>query len=288
LSKYEGTRLGRQELLAEVLSDTPGALWSLTRIDELRGDGSYRPVLARVVVAIDPAGSAEGDETGIVVAGVDADGHGWVLVDASGQYEPTAWAHRAVQLYHSCQADRIVAETNFGGGMVESTIRAVDRNVPFRAVTASRGKVARAEPIAALYEQGKVHHLGSFPELEDQQCEFTSHFDRARAGYSPGRVDALCWALSDLMTTPMSSWGIFELYRCQALGIPIGHAARPDPTDNRVPWRRAYDEILNRPTPLHPEDQGGSVEHVNGPQAKLTYAPGSLEWAAQQKQKTNT
>jgi phage terminase large subunit-like protein len=288
VGKYEGTRLGRQELLGEMLSDTPGALWNLTRIDELRRDSSYCPELARVVVAIDPAGSAEGDETGIVVAGVDADGHGWVLVDASGQYEPTQWAHRAVQLYHSCQADRIVAETNFGGGMVESTIRAVDRNVPFRNVTASRGKAVRAEPIAALYEQGKVHHLGSFPELEDQQCEFTSHFDRARAGYSPGRVDALCWALSDLMTSPMKSWGTFEVYRCQALGIPIGPPRRPAQPDTRVPWRRAYDEILSRPTPDHPESSGGAVEHVNGPRAKLTYAPGSIEFELQQKEKTGS
>jgi phage terminase large subunit-like protein len=248
---YENTRLGRQELLGELLTDTPGALWTRDRIEELRRDAA--PVLQRIVVAIDPAGSVEGDETGIVVAGRDDADHGWILVDASGHYEPTQWAKHAVELYHRFHADRIVAEVNYGGAMVEATIRAIDPNVAFSAVTASRGKVARAEPVAALYEQARVHHLGSFPGLEDQMASFTSNFDRARTGFSPGRVDALVWAITELMVKPMVGWGIFELYRRQALGLPIaGRRSAP-------------------------------VEYINGPMAKMEYARGSLEWAAQQR-----
>ena len=140
--RYEGTRLGRQELLAELLDDTPGALWTRDRIEELRRDAA--PSFQRIAVAIDPAGSAEGDETGILAAGIDEAGNAWVLADESGQYQPTDWAQRAIDLYRRLHADRVVAETNFGGGMVEATLRAVDPNVSFRAVSASRGKVARA------------------------------------------------------------------------------------------------------------------------------------------------
>jgi phage terminase large subunit-like protein len=214
VTKYEGTRLGRQELLGELLTDTPGALWTRDRLEELRRDAA--PVMSRIVVAIDPAGSAEGDETGIIAAGVDEAGRGWLLADESGQYQPTDWARRAVALYHHLHADRVVAETNFGGGMVEATIRAVDPNVSYRAVTASRGKVARAEPVSALYEQGRVHHLGVYPELEDQLCGFTSHFDRTRAGFSPGRLDALVWALTELLVERMASEGAYEFARQEA------------------------------------------------------------------------
>jgi phage terminase large subunit-like protein len=159
VGKYQGTRLGRQELDAELLEDVPGALWSRDQIERLRRDvspGSFR----RLVVAIDPSGSGddEGDECGVVLCGVDENDRGWVLVDASGKYSPTEWANVAVGLFHKYKADRIVAEVNFGGSMVESVIRAVDPNVAFTALTASRGKVARAEPISALYEQGRVHH----------------------------------------------------------------------------------------------------------------------------------
>jgi hypothetical protein len=134
------------------------------------------------------------------------------------------------------RADRIVAEVNYGGGMVEATIRMVDPGVPFTSVTASRGKVARAEPIAALYEQGRVHHLGSYPELEDQMCGFTTAFDRRTAGYSPGRVDALVWALSELMVVPMKSFGIYELYRQMAAeqtARVTALIAAPDPVHQR-------------------------------------------------------
>ena len=214
--KYEGTRLGRQELMGELLLDVPGALWVRDRLDELRR--SQAPTSLRIVVAIDPSGtgSEEADECGIVAVGVDADGTGWVLADASGRYQPTEWAKRAIELYHRLHANCIVAETNFGGKMVEATLRAIDRNVAYRAVTVSSGKVARAEPVAALYEQGRVHHVGNFVELEDQMCAFTTAFDRTRAGFSPGRVDALVWALTDLILQPMKSWGTYELYRQRA------------------------------------------------------------------------
>jgi phage terminase large subunit-like protein len=222
--KYEGTRLGRQELLGELLTDTPGALWTLGLLDALRLETSP-PELARIVIAIDPSGTEEGDETGIIAAGVDHDGRGYVIVDASGQYSPPEWAKLAVKMYHDLHADRIVAETNFGSGMVEATIRAVDPNVSYRGVTASRGKVARAEPIAALFEQRKVWLVGSFPALEDQMTSFTSNFDRGRAGFSPGRVDALVWALSDLMAQPMPSYGLYEVTRRLAGGETVAQIA---------------------------------------------------------------
>jgi phage terminase large subunit-like protein len=172
--RYEGTRLGRQELHAELLSDTPGALWNLDQLD-----ASRLPVVGphiqvdRVVVAIDPAMSThEGsDETGIVVAARDNQDHFYVVADLSGRYAPHEWAEIAVAAYKSYMGDRIVAEINAGGAMVEATIRHIDRNVPIRTVHASRGKVTRAEPISALYEQERVHHVGTFPALEDQMCE---------------------------------------------------------------------------------------------------------------------
>src|SRR5262252_4183235 len=195
IRKYQGTRLGRQELDAELLEDTPGALWSHGIIDAARQAAA--PHLVRIVVAIDPAATSgeEADETGIVVAGKDHQGHGYVLADASGRHQPVEWAKIAVAAYRSHHADRIVAERNNGGAMVEATIRMVDSNVPVTTVWASRGKAARAEPVSALYEQGRVHHIGTFPKLEDQMCAFTTDFDRARAGYSPDRLDALVWGL---------------------------------------------------------------------------------------------
>ena len=215
--KYQGTRLGRQELEAEILEDLPGALWSRGMIEGART--RLAPSLLRVVVAIDPAAtSGEGaDETGIVVAGKDESGHGWVLADASGRYPPAEWAKIAIATYRAHCADRIVAEVNNGGEMVEATLRMVDPNVPFAAVRASRGKVTRAEPVAALYEQGRVHHLGAFPQLEDQMCGFArdmhGNLDLRAAGNSPDRVDALVWALTDLLVAPKPGDGIYEVYR---------------------------------------------------------------------------
>lgn len=199
VKRYEGTRLGRQELEAELLDDVPGALWRRDVIDRLRR--SEQPQTKRVVVSIDPAMTSgeEADETGIIVAAIGVDDNGYILEDLTGRYRPDQWAKKAISAYHQWQADRIVAEVNNGGEMVENTLRMVDRSVSYRAVRASRGKVIRAEPIAALYEQGKVHHVGSFPVLEDQMCAFTSDFDRSAAGYSPDRVDAMVWALTELM-----------------------------------------------------------------------------------------
>jgi phage terminase large subunit-like protein len=213
VKQYEGTRLGRQELDAELLDDIPGALWQRGVIEAARLHGT--PELARIVVAIDPAAAsnAGADETGIIVAGRDAGGHGYVLADASGRYPPAGWARTALSAYAAHRADRIVAEVNNGGEMVKATLRTVDPNVAFSAVRAARGKAARAEPIAALYEQGRVHHIGAFPRLEDQMCAFTSDFDSAAAGYSPDRVDALVWALTELLVQPRAGDGFFEAYR---------------------------------------------------------------------------
>ena len=196
--KYEGTRLGRQELLAEILDDVPGALWTLAMIDDNRMKAA--PDCRRVVVAVDPSGTkgdGGGDDIGIIAAGKAFDGRGIVLADRTVQDSPAGWARRAVATYHEFRADMIVAERNFGGEMVRSVIRTADSKVPVKLVTASRGKVARAEPVAALYEQGKISHVGALPELEDQMVAFTP--DGYVGADSPDRADALVWALSELM-----------------------------------------------------------------------------------------
>ena len=193
--RYEGTRLGRQELFAEILADTPGALWGRAQVDGLRV--REHPELVRIVVAIDPAVTSgeDADETGIVVAGKGVDGKAYVLKDLTCRMSPDGWARRAVNAYHEFKADRIVAETNNGGEMVRLTIVTVDRSVAFRGVHASRGKRTRAEPVAALYEQSRVHHVGGLPLLEDQMCSYVpDDYDG-----SPDRVDALVWAITDLM-----------------------------------------------------------------------------------------
>jgi phage terminase large subunit-like protein len=193
LEKYQGTRLGRQELDAELLDDVPGALWTRSILEKYRV--RYTPVLVRIVVAIDPAASVTEDsaETGIIVAGIDRLGEGYVIDDLTLKGSPDTWAKAAVDAYRKYQADMIVGEANNGGDMVESTIRTVDKNVPFKKVWASRGKYTRAEPVSALYEQGKVHHVGTFAELEDQYCTWVPGED------SPDRMDAAVWALTELM-----------------------------------------------------------------------------------------
>lgn len=201
LHKYGGTRLGRQELEAELLEQAEGSLWKRDQIERLRVAEYQLPPLIRIVVAIDPnASSAEdANECGIVSAGLGDNGHAYVLDDISGVFAPNEWASRAIGLHRERRGDRIIAEINNGGEMVENTLRMVDPSVPYSAVWASRGKVTRAEPISALYEQGRVHHVGPFPRLEDQMCAFTIDFDRKEMGYSPDRVDALVWALTELM-----------------------------------------------------------------------------------------
>jgi predicted phage terminase large subunit-like protein len=199
--KYGGTRLGRQEMDAELLADLEGALWNRALIDECRikrGDQPER--LRRVVVAVDPPGGASkaNAECGIIVAALGMDRHGYVLADLSGRLSPEQWARRVVEAYHGYKADKIVAEQNFGGAMVESTIRSIDSRVPIKMVVASRGKQFRAEPVASWYEQHRVHHVGEFPTLEDQM----TGWDPAESGPSPDRVDALVWALTELMGGP--------------------------------------------------------------------------------------
>jgi phage terminase large subunit-like protein len=199
--RYGGTRLGRQELEGEVLEDIPGALWTRESIDINRRPEAPME-MQRIIVAVDPATSSDegSDETGIVCVGIakDADGYsrGYVLADRSLRGSPDEWAKAAIATYREFEADRIVAEKNQGGEMVEAVIKAVDRNAPVSLVHASRGKVIRAEPISALYEQNRVHHVGRFDELEDQMCMFSADYDRANG--SPDRIDALVWGLSFL------------------------------------------------------------------------------------------
>jgi phage terminase large subunit-like protein len=200
ITKYEGTRLGRQELNAEVLLDMPGALWQRSKIDNLRIPADDTLRMERIVVAVDPAISSNetSNETGIIVAGRRDDGHGVTLEDDSGVYTPNEWARRVAALVRKYDADAVVAETNQGGDMVESVVRSVLPSVRYIGVKASRGKFTRAEPVAAKYEQNLIHHVGRLDKLEDQMCEFTPDFDRKTQGYSPDRVDALVWAYTEL------------------------------------------------------------------------------------------
>jgi predicted phage terminase large subunit-like protein len=192
--RYDGTALGRQELYAEVIDQMEGALWSLSMIEPKRV--SEIPEMKNIIVAVDPAVTSgdDADETGIVVVGKDTNNEYYVLEDKSGKYSPDQWGNVAIDLFHQWDADRIVAEVNNGGDLVERLIRTIDPNVRYKSVHASRGKMVRAEPVAALYEQGKVHHRGVFPELETQMCTYTGE----RPKPSPDRLDAMVWGLSEL------------------------------------------------------------------------------------------
>lgn len=208
MKKYEGTRLGRQELEAELLDKNENALFDLDnieahRVKRLNSDNEridYQ--FTRIVVAIDPAvtSSEKSDHTGIVVAGKGYDGHYYIIDDLTMLGKPVEWAKKAINAYHDYEADRIVAETNNGGDMIEMVLRNVDNNISYKKVTATRGKMVRAEPIANLYEQGKVHHIGMFKELEDQMCNYTGDIREK----SPDRFDALVWALTELSSNPQS------------------------------------------------------------------------------------
>lgn len=207
---YEGTRLGRQELYAEILEEAAGALWSMALLDEAQIEKNEVPLidedtgfqpdnlnLQRIVVAVDPAitSNEESDMTGIVVAGVDVNGIGYVLEDATGSYKPAEWAAKVADLYYKYKADRVVAERNQGGDMVRHTMQTEDPAIPLRLVHASRGKFARAEPVSALYEQHKVKHI---PGLDDLERQMTIWEPLGKMG-SPDRLDACVWAITDLM-----------------------------------------------------------------------------------------
>jgi phage terminase large subunit-like protein len=225
--RYEGTRLGKQEIFAEMLSDTPGALWSSDMIERANVVGKL-PDMQRVVVAIDPSGTAgasdKGDSVGIVVASLGVDAGGYILADRTCKLSPDGWGRRAVDAYREFRADRIICERNFGGAMCEYVIRSIDPNVPFREVTAARGKVARAEPAAALFEQGKIKFAHRMPELEEQLQAMTG------AGYvgdgSPDRADAMVWALHELFGAPEP--GIIGYARMEALKATAPRASVND------------------------------------------------------------
>jgi phage terminase large subunit-like protein len=235
IEKYEGTRIGRQELNAELLDDTPGALWSRGMIDQDRlvpSDPSKPiiiPHLSRIVVAVDPAkelGEAAA-ETGITVTGIDANGHGYVLEDCSVAGSPEEWGRAAITAYDEWDADLIVYEANQGGEMVAAVLRGAAKSmkddklrttdfVPMKAVHATRGKYVRAEPVSQLYEQHKVHHVGMFPILEDQMCEYTPD---GNMGYSPDRLDSLVWGFTELLIGGVPNQGLIEYYRQESQAI---------------------------------------------------------------------
>jgi len=190
------SRALRQEIEAEDIDDVPGALWRRAWLDQARVP--HPPAdLRRIVVGIDPAASSteSSDETGIVVGGVAADGHGYVLGDYSGRYTPQQWGRKAVDVFQLHGADRFIAEANNGGEMVAHVIKTVWPGAPVRLVHASRGKAARAEPVAALYEQGRIHHAGDFPLLEEQLCTW----DPLEGDRSPDRLDSTVWVFTELI-----------------------------------------------------------------------------------------
>ena len=198
-AEFEGTLVGRQELDGELIDDIPGALWNRALLERCREVGDA-PLHCRMVVAVDPPASAEGDACGIVVVALGTDGIGRVLADASVEKAtPERWARAVAATAQAWRADRVVAEANQGGAMVEAVLRAANVALPLRLVHASRGKVARAEPVAALYEAGRVRHAGLFPALEDQLCGLMTGGEYRGPGRSPDRADALVWALTELM-----------------------------------------------------------------------------------------
>jgi predicted phage terminase large subunit-like protein len=190
---YGGTRMGKQELLGEVLDDVEGALWSLTGLDLTRVREA--PALERIVVAVDPAVTSgpDSDETGIVVAGKSGE-HYYIVADLSDRYTPDGWAVAATTAYHKYEADRVIGETNNGGDLIETVLRQASPDIPYRSVRASRGKLTRAEPVAALSEQGRVHIVGSLPDLETQLVTWA-----AGSPNSPDRLDAMVWAITELV-----------------------------------------------------------------------------------------
>ncbi|MEM1133902.1 MAG: terminase family protein [Pseudomonadota bacterium] len=199
-ASYGASLLGRQELDGELIEDRQGALWTPSLIERCRGNKPPLRDLVRIVIGVDPPASVHGDACGIIVVGRDAEDNGWVLADNTVEHaSPEQWAQAVAQSYAAWGADRVVAESNQGGAMVGSVLRAASLNLPVKLVHARRGKAARAEPVAALYEAGRVRHAGLFPELEDQMCDLMIGGGYVGPGRSPDRADALVWALTELM-----------------------------------------------------------------------------------------
>lgn len=210
---YEGTRMGQQELLGLILEDVEGALWTPDSIEHGRINIASMPdYFDRMVVGVDPAASEAGDENGIVVGAVlgphqwwaaDRDladrSHGFILADDSKQGAPAVWAKQVIRSFTEWEANFVVAEINNGGEMVTHTMHTYDSSLPVKTVHASRGKAKRAEPVSALYQQRRIHHVGMFPDLEDQMCTWDS--DDPDKSWSPDRMDAMVWAISALMVS---------------------------------------------------------------------------------------
>ncbi len=216
-TRYAGKQIGQQELFAEIVEDAPGALWTRAMIEQTRADPEMAaPNLVEIVVAVDPPAKSgdKADECGIVVAGKAANGHIYILADLTSQGDsPVQWASRVVAAFERFRANRVVAEVNNGGDMVASILRHEYPNLPVRSVTATRGKYLRAEPVAAAYERGLIHHAATFPELESQLCTLTPDFNSRTSGHSPDRADALVWAVTDLIGFDrVRSSGMLDFY----------------------------------------------------------------------------
>ncbi len=216
--RYEGTRIGRQELEGELIEAVEGALWQRDWLDSSRIQPADVPDLTRVIVALDPAttSTSRSDEFGIIVAG-EADGHGYVLEDLSMRGSPAACMKRAVSAYRRHKADRVIAEANQGGDFIGNLLATIDPSVPFRKVSATRGKAVRAEPVSSLCEQGRIHHVGVFPELEDELTTWTPSDPK-----SPGRLDAVVWAFTELKLSTGSMADIYGVVRCPNEACPRG------------------------------------------------------------------
>jgi len=222
-TRYAGTRIGQQELYGAILDDNPGALWSRALLETARVKEA--PYLTRIVVGIDPAVTSgeDSDSTGIVVAGMSPDGHYYILADYTLKASPQVWAEKAVYAFELHKADRIIAETNNGGDLVVHLLQQVKNTIPVKKVTASRGKAVRAEPIAALSEQGKLHMVGYFTELEDELCEY----EPGVSAKSPDRMDAMVWAVTEL------SEGSNALNYLSALAVFCPNCRMPAPKSTR-------------------------------------------------------
>ena len=223
-ARYEGTRIGRQELYGEVLENIEGALFTQDLIDKTRLNSA--PELVRVVVAVDPAVTSgeDSDLTGIVVVGKDALGRAYVLADRSCRDTPSGWAQRVINTYQEFGADRVVAEKNQGGDFIEATLRAIDRNVAYTGITARVGKKLRAEPVSALYEQGRVSHIGEFKELEEEMTTWVPDLGMK----SPDRLDALVHAIVELgLTYGSDADRFFDSLApaCSKCGFPVAYDA---------------------------------------------------------------